>query len=69
VGEFCHERADGNFDAEFFAQFADEALLGGFAGFAFAAGKFPQAAEVRVGVTLGDQKFAVVEEQGGADFN
>jgi hypothetical protein len=69
VGEFFHQRADGNFHAEFFTEFANETMLGSLAGFALAAGKFPQATEVCVGVTLGDEEFTAVEEERGADFD
>jgi hypothetical protein len=69
VGEFCHQRADRNFYAEFFTEFANEALIGSLAGFAFAAGEFPQTTEVRVGVALGDEQFAVVKQERGGNFN
>jgi hypothetical protein len=42
-------------------------LLEGFVRFALAAGKFPQATEMRLGVTLGDEQFAVAKNQGGGD--
>jgi hypothetical protein len=48
VGDFLKQFADGNFHAEFLADFADEALLEGFVRLALAAGKFPQSAEVRL---------------------
>ena len=44
VQNFLKQFADFDFDAEFLAQFADEAMLGGFAGLTFAAGKFPKSA-------------------------
>jgi hypothetical protein len=44
-------------------------LFKGFIRFALAAGKFPQAAEMRLGVTLGDEQFATAENQGGGDIN
>ena len=46
VPDFLKQFADGNFHAEFLADFADEALLKSFARLAFAAGKFPQPAEM-----------------------
>jgi len=52
VGEVFQNLAHANFHAEFLAQFAREASLKGFAGFAFAAGKFPQPAQVRSGVAF-----------------
>ena len=66
--EFLDEFADADFHAEFLAQFPGEALLGGFARLAFAAGKFPQPAEVRVRVALGDEEFAGTEDEAGADL-
>ncbi len=48
VGDFFKQFTDLDFNAKFFAQFADKALLEGFARFALAAGKFPKPAEVRV---------------------
>ena len=48
VGDFFKKFADGDFHAEFLADFADQALLEGFVRFAFAAGKFPQPAEMRI---------------------
>ena len=46
--------ADNDFHAEFFLKFTGETLLKGFSGLAFAAGKFPQPAEVRSRVALRD---------------
>ena len=58
-----------HFDAQFFTEFAVEALLKTFAGFAFAAGKFPQAAEVRASGTAGDQQAPIAENQAGGNFD
>ena len=69
VGNFLKQFADGNFHAEFLADFTDEAGFKSFAGFALAARKFPKSAEMRVGVTLGDEQFAVVENERGGNFN
>ena len=69
VGDFFKQFADGNLDAKFLADFADEALLEGFARLAFAAGKFPKPAEMGFCMALGDEKFAVAENQRGADFD
>lgn len=65
IEQFTHH----NFHSQFLPQLAPEALLESFAGFAFAAGKLPQAAKVRVRVTLGDEQFARAEDQTGADFD
>ena len=56
-------------DAQFFTKLAPEALLEGFARFAFATGEFPQAAEMRGGVALGDEQLTGAEDEAGADFN
>ena len=69
VRDFFKQFADGNVHAEFLADFADEALLESFAGLAFAAGKFPKSAEVRLRVALGDEQSAVMEDERGADFD
>lgn len=37
--------------------------------FAFAAGKFPQPAQMRFGVTLRDEQATIAENQSGCDVN
>ena len=58
-----------NVAAEFLAQLTAKALLEGFARLAFTAGKFPQPAKMRIGVTLRDEEFAGAEDETGGDFN
>jgi hypothetical protein len=58
-----------NLATKFLAQFAAEALLEGFARFTFATRKFPEPAEVRIRVALGDEQFAVSEDQAGSHFD
>ena len=58
-----------HFDAEFFHQLAMEAGFEGFAGLPLAAGKFPEAAEVRADVAPGDEEPAIAEDQTGGDFD
>lgn len=67
VDNFLKQFADGNFHAEFLADFADEALLKSFAGFQLAAGKFPQSAEMRFGVTSGDKQFSTAKNERGGN--
>ncbi len=55
--------------AEFLAEFAFQTFRKGFARFTFAAGEFPQTAQMRVSITLGDQKFAVAEDETSGDLN
>ena len=69
VRNFLKQFADGNFHAQLLADFADEAAFKSFAGFALAAGKFPKSAEMRVGVTLRDEQFAVVKNERGGYFD
>ena len=69
VGDGFKEFADGDGHAQFLADFADQALLEGFARLAFAAGKFPQSAQMGPGVTPGDEQFALVEDQGGGNVD
>jgi hypothetical protein len=58
-----------HFDAQFFTEFAVEALLKTFAGFAFAAGKFPQPGKVPAGGPPRDQQFSIAKNQTGGNFN
>ena len=66
---FLENFAHGNFHAQFLADFADESLLKSFARLALAAGKFPKPAEMGVRVALGDDEFATVEDERGADLD
>jgi hypothetical protein len=59
VADGGDERADGGGDAELFAKFALEGLLGVFTGFDFAAGELPFEAHRLVGAALADEDFAV----------
>jgi hypothetical protein len=68
VHDLFNEFVDGRFDADLFAQFALETLLECFARLTFTAGKFPKAGQMGSGQTLGNEKFASVEEQGSGDF-
>ena len=69
VPDFLEQFANGNLRAQFLADFADEALLKAFARLAFAAGKFPQPAEMRICVTLRDEEFAFAENQSRRNFH
>ena len=69
MADFLEQFTHGDLHAEFFADFADEALLKGLARLALAAGEFPQAAEVRIRMALGDQEFSVAKDERGAYFN
>ena len=55
--------------AEFLMQFSLEAFGKGFAGLAFAAGKFPQASLMTAGRALGDQEFAITKQQPCGDHH
>ncbi len=54
--------------AEFFGELAVEGGGGGLAGLDFAAGEFPEQAEVFVGGALGDENAAGVVFEDGADY-
>ena len=69
VGDFFDLVTDGDLDADFFAEFADEAVFEGFVGLDFAAGEFPEEAEVIAGAALGDKELAGAENQAGGDIN
>lgn len=61
--------SDSYLDGEFFVEFAVEAGGESFAWFTFAAGEFPEAALVSVGVAPGNEEFTVFEDEAGGDFN
>ena len=67
--DFLEQFTDGNFHAEFLADFPDKTLLEGFARLAFAAGKFPKTAQMGIRVPLSDEQFAVAEDERSADLN
>ena len=69
VGKILEEFTDGDLDAQFLAEFANEALLKGFVRFTFSAGEFPQATEMRVRVAPGDEKLAGAKDEAGGNFN
>ena len=52
-----------DFDAEFFAELAYQGLGGSFAGFAFAAGEFPQTGEGLVWLRVGRSESALGDEE------
>jgi hypothetical protein len=58
-----------DFDAEFFAEFASEAVFEGFSVFAFATGEFPQAGKVGTGGAAGDEEAGIAEDKGGGNFD
>ena len=69
VRNFFKQFANGNLHAEFLADFTHKTLLKSFARFTFAAGKFPQSAEVRAGMALRDEEFSTAKNERGTDFN
>lgn len=54
VGDFFEQRAGGDFHPQFLSNLADQALLKRFARLPFAAGKFPKAAQMRMGLAARD---------------
>lgn len=56
-------------DPKFLHQFAMQCLLKGLTWLAFASGEFPQAGEMPASGALGDEQFAVAEDQSGTDLN
>lgn len=69
VGDFFDLAANGDLDAEFFAEFANEAMFEDFVGLDFAAGEFPEEAEVIAGAALGDEELAGAENEAGGDID
>lgn len=65
VRERFDQIANPGVDAQFLGQLAVEALLEGFVGLAFAARKFPQARQMRIGPASGDEEFPLAENQPG----
>ena len=64
-----HEFFDVNFNSKFLLQFAMKAVLKALSRFAFAAGKFPQAAEMRSGGALGNEELAGAKDETGGHFD
>ena len=58
-----------HFNAQFFPQFAREALLKSFRRMTLAAGKFPQSAEMILRTPLRDKEQTVAEDQAGGNFD
>jgi hypothetical protein len=58
VGQTLHQLAHGHLDAQLLAQFTRQAGFKGLVRLAFAAGKLPQPAQMRIGVALRDEQFA-----------
>ena len=69
VEDVLQQGADLDFDAQFFAQFAVEALFKRFARFAFAAREFPKAAQRPAGQSPGNQQFSTAKNQAGGNFD
>ncbi len=69
VGEVLDEFPDRDFDSQFLAQFAHEALFKRLAGFALAAREFPESALMGLRMTLREQKLALPKYQTGSNFN
>ena len=63
VRDFLKQFADGNFHAQFLADFADEALLESFARLRVCRREIPKVRPVRARVALRDQQFAVAKNQ------
>ena len=64
-----NEPEDRDFDSKFLHQLAVKRLFEGFFGFEFAAGEFPEPAEMPIGRALGDEQLAVAEDQAGRDLD
>jgi hypothetical protein len=62
-------QADVHFDAQFLAQFADEACLESFVRFSFASRELPESAQVHIIEAAGDQQFAIAENQPGSNID
>ena len=67
VGEAREGTDDEDVAAEFFAEFADERVIGRLAGLDFAAGEFPFQREVLVRGALGDEHATSGVLEDGAD--
>jgi hypothetical protein len=67
MGDIFKELANGDLDAEFFAQLPNQTGLERLSWLQFAPGKFPKSAQMSVRIALGDQQLAAMENQGGGD--
>ena len=63
MSDRLNERADGDLDPQFLVQFADEALLKALVWLTLAAREFPQATQMGIGETLGNQELAIAEDE------
>jgi hypothetical protein len=69
VRDSFHQLSYRHLDAQLLKQFSAQTVLERLARMPLSAGKFPQPAQMRVGVTLGDEKFAVANDQASGDFD
>ena len=69
VSQAVQAGADLDFDSQFLAEFANQALRKRLIPFAFASRKLPQTAQVRLRRALGDEQFAVSEDQAGGNLD
>ena len=58
-----------HFHTQFLPQFALKTFLKGFAMLAFTPWELPKSAQVRAGVTLGDEKPSIPKDESGTDLN
>lgn len=69
VLDHLHSGANGNFHAEFLAQFTAQAFLEALARLPLASRKLPQSREMRALGPLGNQEPAVAENEPGGDLD
>ena len=58
-----------DFDPQLFIEFPMKALFECFIGFTLTAGKLPHPAQVRVGISLSHEEFAIPKHKTRSDFN
>lgn len=69
MGDLIGLGTNGNFDAEFLAQLANETAFEGFPGLDFAPRKFPKPAQVIARTPLGDKELALVKNEACGDVD
>ena len=69
MGDFFKKLLHGDFDAQLFAQLANQALLKALSRLALAAGEFPKTAQMRMGLPLRDEELARTEKKTGANLD
>jgi len=69
VGNSLEQVADRNFNPKFLSEFTSQAFLEAFIRLTLAPREFPKTPQMRISITLGDEEFALAENQTGSDID